>query len=360
MVSARFLRFCLVGLSGVLVNEGLLWLLTEKFAIYYLFSALIAIEVSIFNNYLLNEFWTFRDRRQKASLKRFPRFNLVSMGGLIINLSVLFILTQAGLYYLTSNLFGIACATFWNYWINLNWTWKLAKRPKLENPFLSIVIPTYNEKENIPELLSRIYRSLKGRQFEVIVVDDNSPDGTAEMVRKLKRKYRNLRLVCRKGKLGLSSAVLAGFEKTKGNVLAVMDADLSHPPEKLPQLLSTVQNGWDVAVGSRYIAGGSCGEWSWKRRLISWGATLLAKPLTSIKDPMSGFFCIRKESLPDNLNPKGFKILLEILAKADLKVKEIPYKFENRRYGESKLNQQEILNYLYHCLSLYKNKFKLK
>ncbi|MEM5797909.1 MAG: glycosyltransferase [Candidatus Aenigmatarchaeota archaeon] len=354
----RFFKFCLVGLSGIFINEGLLWLFTECFGIFYLISSLIAIECSIISNYFLNEFWTFRDRGGKASLKRFPKFNLVSFGGLLINFSVLFLLTEAGVHYLLSNLFGIALATFWNYFLNLGWTWKEdIKRniTEIRNPYYSIIIPTYNERDNIKGLIKKILQTMTGNRFEIVIVDDNSPDRTADVVREMQKKNKNIKLVCRKRKAGLSSAVLDGFKRAKGNILVVMDADFSHPPEKLREILVYTKNH-DIVIASRYIKGGDIEGWGIGRKIISRVATLLARPLTYVSDPMSGFFAIRRSSLPKKLSPKGFKILLEILAKGDYKIKEVPYVFVNRKAGKSKMGTKEILNYIAHCMALYKDK----
>lgn len=217
-----------------------------------------------------------------------------------------------------------------------------------------MIIPTYNEKENIKKLIPKIAKTLK-TDYEIIIVDDNSPDKTAEEAKKLGKRY-NVKVIRRSGKLGLSSAVVAGFEKAKGEILGVMDADLSHPVDKLPEMLKAMKIN-DMVVGSRYVKGGDIGNWTLKRKIISKGATLLAKPITSLKDPMSGFFMIRRSLLKAKLNPKGYKIALEIYAKSKPKrVKEIPIKFIDRESGSSKMNRKEIINYFLHVMSLYKNK----
>jgi len=216
---------------------------------------------------------------------------------------------------------------------------------------LSIVIPTYNEKENILILLKKINIEFKKNKIkgEIIVVDDDSPDGTGNLVESLKKKQKNLKIVRRKGKLGLSSAVLEGFKVSKGNVLGVMDADLSHPPEKIPEMYRLIKtNKADFVIGSRYIRGGRIEGWGIKRKIMSKGATLLARPFTKVKDPMSGFFLIRKKCVEDKeFNSKGFKILLELILKADYKnIKEVPIVFVNRTEGKSKAETGEIFSYL--------------
>lgn len=153
---------------------------------------------------------------------------------------------------------------------------------------ISIIIPTYNEKGNIKKLILKINDIFK-EDFEIIVVDDNSPDGTGKIVDKLK-KY-NAKCIHRKSKLGLSSAVIEGFKAAKGDIIGVMDADFSHPPEKIPELIKPLKdNNAELTIGSRYIQGGKIKNWTAVRKIISKGAILLSLPLTRIKDPVSGFF----------------------------------------------------------------------
>ncbi|MBU5575065.1 MAG: glycosyltransferase family 2 protein [Candidatus Aenigmatarchaeota archaeon] len=217
-------------------------------------------------------------------------------------------------------------------------------------PELSIVIPTYNEKENIVTLIDKLFSifSLNRIKGEIIIVDDNSPDGTGLLVERLRKKYRYLKIIHRKEKMGLSSAILAGFKIAKGNILGAMDADMSHPPEAIPIMLNEIKNGADFVIGSRYIKGGKIIGWPFYRKLISKGATFLAKIFTKVRDPMSGFFLIKSKCLEGrNINPKGFKICLELLVKANYKsVKEVPITFTDRQLGKSKLNLKEYYYYL--------------
>ena len=216
---------------------------------------------------------------------------------------------------------------------------------------LSITVPTYNEKENIEILLNKIFTEFKEHKIngEIIIVDDNSPDGTGKIVESLKKKHKNLKIIHRTGKLGLSSAVLKGFFVSKGEVLGVMDADLSHPPEKIPEMFSIIKKKEaDFVIGSRYIKRGRIEGWNFKRKAMSKVATLLAKPFTNVKDPMTGFFMIKSECLKGRkFNPKGFKILLELIIKAKYKkIKEVPIVFVNRTKGKSKVGTNEIFSYL--------------
>jgi dolichol-phosphate mannosyltransferase len=207
---------------------------------------------------------------------------------------------------------------------------------------LSIIVPTYNEAENVPELLDRIENSLKGINFEVIIVDDNSKDGTADIAEKVNAKYGNIIVLRRKGKFGLGSAVAHGVKLSNGEILAVMDADLQHPPEILPKMLEKAVEGYDVIIASRYVKGGGIEKWSTSRRIMSCGAIFLAHLLfpkiRSVKDPISGFFMFKRYVIKSvHLNPLGFKVLLEILVKGNYRnVIEVPYIFKERKRGRSK------------------------
>lgn len=226
-------------------------------------------------------------------------------------------------------------------------------------PLVSIIVPTYNERDNLPELVARLDAALRGVPYEIVIVDDNSPDGTAELALELSKKYP-IRVIKRPGKLGLASAVLDGFRAARGDILVVMDADLQHPPEVVPQLVKKVQEGYDIAIASRYVPGGKTVGWSFIRKIISRGAILLAHivlPRTRhIRDPVSGFFAVRKsvvENILDKIRPRGFKILLDILVHGTYKsVAEVPYTFEPRRAGKSKLSRREIVEYVKQLLYL--------
>ncbi len=225
---------------------------------------------------------------------------------------------------------------------------------------VSVIVPTYNERDNIPELVRRLDKAMSeaGIEYEVVVVDDNSPDGTAEVAEELSKEYP-VKVLRRPGKLGLSSAVLDGVKVAAGRIIVVMDADLQHPPEAVPRLVRAVLEGCDVAIGSRYVRGGSVEGWSAFRKLISKGATLIARVLLPqarhVKDPMSGFFAFRREVVEsgEEMNPRGFKILLEVLVRGNYgRVCEVPYIFGTRLAGKSKLGTSEIINYIVHVLNL--------
>ena len=231
---------------------------------------------------------------------------------------------------------------------------------------LSIIVPTYNEAENVRELIERVEASLKGLDFEVIVVDDSSPDGTAEVAEELGRAYGNVRVVRRPKKMGLASAVLEGMKVAKHELIAVMDADLQHPPELLPKLLGRAGEGHDVVVASKYVEGGGVRGWSFWRRLLSRGATLLAHALLpetrKVKDPMSGFFLFKKSVVEGvELNPIGYKLLLEVLVRGRYEsVAEVPYIFEARRRGRSKLGLKEVFDYVVFLFKLMRQERRVE
>lgn len=231
-------------------------------------------------------------------------------------------------------------------------------------PSTSVVVPTYREAQNLGELTDRLSK-LRDRfeAFELIVVDDNSGDGTEEWHAQLSEEKKAwVRLIVRRNERGLSTAVLRGFEEAQFSSLVVMDADLSHPPEKVPEICKQLHSGdTDFVIGSRYVSGGEVEEgWTAFRWVNSKVATLLARPFTSAKDPMSGFFALRRESFlqAKELSPIGYKIGLELIVKSDLKnVREVPIFFADRKRGQSKLNLKEQLNYIRHLRRLANFKY---
>ncbi|PJZ56734.1 glycosyltransferase [Leptospira barantonii] len=230
----------------------------------------------------------------------------------------------------------------------------------MANPEISVILPTYNERENVPILIPKIENALKNHSHEIIVVDDNSPDKTWEVAEGLKTSHKNLIVVRRMEGRGLSSAVISGMSVAKGNVFVVMDADLQHDERILPELVAPIlKNQSDVSVGTRYTNGGSTSDWSWIRKLFSVSATRLAKFLLPIpvSDPMSGFFAISRayfQKTTDKINPRGFKILLEFLhgSNESPKISEVPFKFQSRQFGKTKLDGSVIRNYLIALLDL--------
>ena len=195
--------------------------------------------------------------------------------------------------------------------------------------------------------MPRLAAALAGHKWELIIVDDGSPDGTADLAESYAPAHP-VRVVRRPGKAGLASAVLAGFREARGDVLLVMDADLSHPPEAVPSLVTAIDGGADLAVGSRYVRGGGTKDWPLKRRIVSRAACLMGNVLVPVRDCTSGFFAIRRSAIEGvKLNPIGFKIGFEVMARAKYKkVVEVPYVFRDRELGKSKFGRREILQYL--------------
>jgi dolichol-phosphate mannosyltransferase len=222
------------------------------------------------------------------------------------------------------------------------------------SPELSVVVPTFNERDNVLTLFRRLETALAAVAFEVVFVDDNSPDGTWDVVRGLARQDCRVRCIRRIGRRGLSGACIEGILASSAPYAAVIDADLQHDETQLSKMLALLQGGkTDLVVGSRYIEGGSADSFDKQRAGASALATEVAKRVLRIKiaDPMSGFFMIRRdqfEQLAPQLSTQGFKILLDVVASArgDLRVKEIPYTFGSRLHGESKLDSMVALDFL--------------
>jgi dolichol-phosphate mannosyltransferase len=220
-----------------------------------------------------------------------------------------------------------------------------------------MVIPTYNERERIAELVESLGEvcDRAGVALELVVVDDNSPDGTGAIVDDLART-RRMSVIHRAGKLGLGSAVAEGFAVATAAVVGVMDADFSHPPGLVPKLLAVlVDIGADVVVASRYVPGGSTPKWPTWRRLLSRAACLAARPLSPVRDAASGFFVIRRDiATRVPIQAHGFKICLELLMRAwPVRLVEIPYQFDDREQGESKMSFREAAGYVTQLRELY-------
>ncbi len=228
---------------------------------------------------------------------------------------------------------------------------------------VSVVIPTLRERANLEQLLPQLFEILRRADIaaEVVVVDDNSQDGTDKLCSELGTRYP-LRLVTRRDARGLASAVIRGLQESTGDICVVMDADMSHPPEAVPDLVGSLRSPFcDVAIGSRYVKGGSLDpNWSWFRRLNSKVATLLAKGLTNAADPLAGFFAIRRETFTraPELRPLGYKVLLELIVRCECRgIFEVPISFRDRKLGTSKLSAGQMWLYLRHLARLYAAQF---
>ena len=220
-----------------------------------------------------------------------------------------------------------------------------------------MVVPTYNERERLAELTGSLFDACDRYHvtLELVIVDDNSPDGTGAIADEL-AKSRRMRVIHRAGKLGLGTAVVAGFSIASSDIVGVMDADFSHPPALVPRMLVVLgATNADVLVASRYVPGGSTPDWPWSRRMLSRAACLLARPLSPIRDAASGFFLIRR-SIAHGVEIKagGFKICLELLVRTwPTRLVEIPYRFDDREQGESKMSLREAAGYLVQLKDLY-------
>jgi len=241
----------------------------------------------------------------------------------------------------------------------------LEQRLDDEKNQVSIIIPTYNESENIINILHSIKEIIpKNILTQTIVVDDNSPDGTGKLVEDYLKNVKKMadhtiEIIHRKAKNGLGSAILNGIQQAKGDTIVVMDCDFSHPPQIIPKLVESIKKyQYDIAVASRYIKGGKIQGWSQKRKLMSKFATLIAKKGLGVntKDPMSGFFAFKRSIIKElNFDAIGYKILLEIIVKTKgVNIKEIPYTFQDRKFGSSKLGIKTILDYYKSVWKLYR------
>jgi len=231
-----------------------------------------------------------------------------------------------------------------------------------ESIHLSLVIPTYKERDNIKNVVSILSKlldeSIPGK-YELIVVDDDSPDRTWEIAQSLIEEYPQLRVMRRQQERGLSSAVIRGWQAATGSVLGVIDGDLQHPPEVLMQLLRSIEQGADLALASRHVEGGGVSSWSVVRRLLSRGAQLLGLlilpgVLGRVTDPMSGYFMVRRSAIANaTLNPVGYKILLEVIGRGKVdQVAEVGYVFCERKEGESKVTWKQYIDYIHHLVRL--------
>ncbi len=226
---------------------------------------------------------------------------------------------------------------------------------------VTVVVPTYKEAENLPHLIDRLakVREEHALDLDLIIMDDDSRDGSEELIAGRPEPW--VRIVVRTADRGLSPSVLDGMQRATGDVLICMDADLSHPPEAIPRMLGKLVEGADFVIGSRYVKGGSTSDdWGFLRWLNSRVATWLARPLTSARDPMAGFFALRRATFEagHDFNPVGYKIGLELIVKCGCeRVVEVPIHFEDRQLGKSKLTMRQQLLYIKHLRRLYTFKF---
>jgi dolichol-phosphate mannosyltransferase len=228
--------------------------------------------------------------------------------------------------------------------------------------YFSLIVPTYQESQNIEKIvriLTHLLDEVLPHDYELIVVDDNSPDRTWELALALTKTYPQLQVMQRQQERGLATAVIRGWQAARGEVLGVIDGDLQHPPEVLAQLLTAIRQGADLAVASRNVEGGGVSNWSAKRRFLSRGAQMLGlvvlpRVIGRVTDPMSGYFMVKRSAIASQvLNPKGYKILIEVVGRGDIgRIEEVGYVFREREEGESKVTSKQYFDYLHHLLRL--------
>jgi dolichol-phosphate mannosyltransferase len=241
-------------------------------------------------------------------------------------------------------------------------TASLTETPRDRRILLSLVIPTYNEGKNVQKIVRLLSQQLDAalpEAYELIVVDDNSPDRTWETAQEIIPDYPQLRVMRRVEERGLSTAVIRGWQAARGEVLGVIDADLQHPPELLLKLWGEIKRGGDLAVASRHVEGGGVSDWSVIRRFLSRGAQtlgliILPEVIGRVSDPMSGYFMVRRRCIAGRtLSPLGYKILIEVLARGKVPwIGEVGYVFQEREEGESKVTSKQYIDYLRHLVRL--------
>lgn len=236
-----------------------------------------------------------------------------------------------------------------------------------------IISPTYNERVNVEELIKRtlkVFKNQKKYKVSLLIVDDNSPDRTWEFVQNFRKKHPNVFLIKKNKKEGIGAAYITGFKycfkNIPSDIIFQMDADLSHPPEKVPLFLKELEKGYDVVIGSRYIKGGGCDKWTPYRKIVSRGANKFGKIVLNLKinDISSGFRCYRTNFLKsldiDKIHAKGYSFLEELLfmcAKKNAKIKEIPFQFIDRIKGKTKLTKKEMAKFFINILKLRLDKY---
>ena len=226
----------------------------------------------------------------------------------------------------------------------------------------SLIVPTYNESKNLAklvEVLSKLLDNSYDGNYELIIVDDDSPDLTWQVGLDLMPEYPHLRIMRRQGEKGLSTAVIRGWQASHGEILGVIDGDLQHPPETLIKMLDAIAKGADLVVASRHVEGGGVSDWGFMRRILSRGAQMLGllilpNVIGRVSDPMSGYFMLRRGAIANYpMNPLGYKILIEVLGRGDIAtVAEVGYVFQERQEGESKVSWQQYIDYVLHLLRL--------
>jgi len=361
----QFFKFIIVGGLGTLLNLGLLYLFTDIFGYSIIFSGSIVFIVVSINNFVLNKVWTFKENLKERFLREYLKFIVVSLMAFSVNLIIfLFLVVYFNLWHIIAEMGAIATAFIINFTGNKLWTFHKLEQEDLEDVLLlekeisdninvMVFLPTFNEIENISKIIDLI-NNLPFRK-EILIVDDNSTDGTLEIINKKKIQHGNIKLILRKGKKGRGLAgidALKYFINSNSNVLVELDADFSHHPNYIPDFLRFFPK-YDVIIGSRLIEGGGEEGRTLKRYIITLIANVLIRFLfgTEIKDCTSGFRAFKKEVI-QRFNLETFfsihySITEEILYACILnkvKIKEIPIIFHERKGGVSKLDIKKMLH----------------
>lgn len=352
----RVVRFALIGTSGIAVNTGVLWALIELAGLPLLLAGALAIEAAICSNFVLNDGWTFHQtHRRRPWWLRGVAFHGTAALAAGINLSLLpLLVTVADVYYLAANLVAIALAAAVNYSGNALWTWRPAAPPPrapealhVADQRVVVVVPTYNEAGNVQRLMDAVLGL--GPQYQLLFVDDASPDGTGDLLAERAAEDPRVHLIRRSGKLGLGTAYVAGFREALrlgADLVVQMDCDFSHDPADVPRLVAAAASS-DVVVGSRYVPGGASVNWPWHRQLISRGTGLAYRALLGmpVRDLSGGFKCWRRQvlvELPlDEVRSRGFAFQIEmnyLCWRFGFAVSEVPVIFRDREQGVSKMS----------------------
>ncbi|MHA1781913.1 MAG: GtrA family protein [Promethearchaeota archaeon] len=357
-------RFAIVGGLGTIVNILILFFLTEILYIFYIMSEIIAFIISSIHNYVLNKIWTFKEGFREKFMIKYTQFFFISIISLFINLSILFILVEYfGFWYIFGEIVAICIAFIFNFIGNKIWTFSqnsesknitCLKKGELKKNQLKILIfiPTFNEKNNIGNLIEMI-NSLPFEK-DILIVDDNSTDGTLEIINNKRKVHRNINLIIRRGKKGRGLAGITAlnyFQKRDYDILMELDADFSHHPKYIPEFLKHIYH-YDVVIGSRLVkSGGAIGR-SYSRYYLTIISNFIVRILfqTNVKDCTSGFRMFRKEIINKfnlhNFISIHYSITEEILYACLLSkalIKEIPIIFYERASGKSKLNLKKII-----------------
>ncbi len=358
----QFIKFGIVGASGILVNLAILFLFTETFKLYYVFSEVIAFLVSGVNNYILDKIWTFQEVLKEKIVRKYSRFIIISIITLIVNLYLLFFLVEIlNIWYILAELEAIIFVFILNFIGNKFWTFRKydskgevnieGMQKTLDFYKILVFLPTYNEKTNIGKIINSINKL--DFKKEILIVDDNSTDGTLEIIKEKQKEYDNITLIIRKGSKGRGLAGIVAFKyfsKSNIDILVELDADFSHHPKYIPKLLQYFPQ-YDVVIGSRLVKNGGEQGRTFLRYAITLFANLLIQILfnTNIRDCTSGFRAFKRDLVMkfnlDNFFSVRVLIVQEILYACILnqaKVKEIPFIFYERIGGESKLNFKKI------------------